>query len=127
VKRLGEILTGGFKLIIPVIAFLAIAFLLYTPFVLTVWKAGGIRSRSSSLEELKDSVNKLQSESAAIEMRISELRKRDRLESFADSTTHLSEPTASNILVIERDKKGVLHQKDEGVGSFLKRLMGGSK
>jgi hypothetical protein len=123
----GKFLKAGFKLATPVIAIIAIAFLLYAPFVLTVWKAGGIRSRSSSLEELKGEFATLHSKTAAIEMRIGKLKKRDRLEKISNETTLLNAPTAQNVLIIERDKKGVLHQKDEGVVSFLERLMGGSK
>ncbi len=126
-KKLFTLLVGGAKLTIPVIAFVAIAFLLYAPFVLTVWKAGGIRSRSATLEELKSEYAELQSKSAALQMQIGKLSERSRLELFATEKSSLQAPTAADILIIERDKKGVLHQKNDGVDSFLKRLMGGKR
>lgn len=122
-KRFFDNIKGGIKPLLMVIAFIVIALIIYGSFVLVIWKSGEMRVRSKELTEQRNELAIEQSKSASLEIRISDLKRRTRLKAYADSFG-LKSPVATDILVIERDDKGYLHHKDEGVFTFLKSLMG---
>jgi cell division protein FtsL len=122
-KQLFQKIKGVVKPLLMVMAFIVITLIIYGSFVLVIWKSGEMRVRSKELTELRNELAVEQSKVASLEIRIGDLKKRTRLEAYAD-TFNLKAPVATDILVIERDAKGLFHHKDEGMFTFLKSLMG---
>ncbi len=117
-------MTMFMKIVKVCVVLTLILVVVFSPFMLIIWKEKQLRDLSLLRESLNSELLHLQSKTATLEINIEQLSASERLERYVLDTLGMVRPDPVKILAVERDKYGAVLISRGGFKGFLEKLMG---